>query len=117
MNTNLIRLIASIASVWLLCGELIAQPLSGNLKARFDQAVLDSAIRYEYLKPVALTLKLENDQLLKENLSLRILNELKDKKDAQDKEHYQAQLAGLRKNVKNLKIKSNQKETRNLLSG
>ena len=59
--------------------------------------MLDSAIRYEYLKPVAVSLKLENEQLLKENLSLRILNDLKDKNAAQDKQFYQSQLAILRR--------------------
>ena len=70
--------------LWLIlhCGIACAQNTAEILKTKFDQAVLDSAIRYEYLKPVAYNLQLENKHLIQENLALRIQNDFKDK-DAQ----------------------------------
>ena len=59
--------------------------------------MLDSAIRYEFLKPVALNLQLENKHLIQENLALRIQNDLKDQ-DAKLAQHYfELQLKAIRK--------------------
>ena len=59
--------------------------------------MLDSAIRYEFLKPVTLNLQLENKHLLQENLALRIQNDLKDQDAKLAQRYFDLQLKAIRK--------------------
>lgn len=86
-----------LAILSLLTGTLYGQTTSELLKKRYEQALLDSAIRYEALKPVTFHLQLENQHLIKSNLELRIQMDFKDKKEAETQKFYLAQLAALRK--------------------
>ena len=81
----------------LVSGTAFAQDTYQILEPDLNLATLDSAIRYELLKPVVTALKTENLHLGQENLQLRILLELKDRESAQDKRLYMDQLAILRK--------------------
>lgn len=80
----------------LLCGTAYAQSTAEILQKRYDQAVLDSAIRYEYLKPIAYNLQLENKHLIQENLALRIKNDLKDQDAALAARAFKIQLEAIR---------------------
>ena len=90
-------LIGLTAFAWLTCVQAIAQTGSSEMETRFQQAVLDSAIRYEYLKPITTALKLENAQLHKENLQLRITTELYEKKSAYELKLHTEQYQALKK--------------------
>ncbi|MDQ6479788.1 hypothetical protein [Dyadobacter sp. LHD-138] len=88
-------LILSILS--LLTGTLFAQGTEEIFEKRYEEALLDSAIRYEALKPVTFHLQLENKHLIQANLELRILVDLRDKQRELIQKKYNAQLADLRK--------------------
>jgi len=100
MNPKLI--LYAILIVWggLLSGQIIAQDLTQKSTAKFNQAVLDSAILYEFLKPVALNLQLENKQLIKENLALRLTVKLTAVLTDQEKRKSDEKLATLKKKLK-----------------
>jgi len=91
-------LILSILS--LLTGTLSAQNTNEIFEKRYEEALLDSAIRYEALKPVTFHLQLENRHLLKANLELRILVDLREKQQELIVKKFNAQLADLRKQTR-----------------
>ena len=97
-GTNILTLLLLI----LMAGTASGQNTNLTLKQRFDQAVLDSAIRYEMLKPVVNSLQKVNEQQRKENNDLRLQHRLMSFQSSNDKLLFAEELKKVRRRTKRL---------------
>jgi len=98
LGTNTLTLLL----LMLLAGTVSGQDTNLTLKQRFDQAVLDSAIRYEMLKPVVNSLQKVNEQQRKENNELRLQNRLMSFQSDNDKVLFAQQIKAVKRKTKKL---------------
>lgn len=92
-----ILLTGSIALVGLISETATAQQYSKEFDQAYEQALLDSLINYELLKPINFTLKKQNELLTLDNLALKAENSLLQRQLTLQKEQYERMLADERK--------------------
>lgn len=76
------------------CATAFGQLTPGIWPEGYQEALLDTAIRYELLKPALLNLKKSHEYLSRENESLRQAIRLRDLQTQLLIQHYEALLAG-----------------------
>jgi cell division protein FtsB len=81
----------------LASGTVSAQSYEQMLQREYEKALLDSLIRYEYLKPTYYTLSKTHEYLNKEHLALRTENSLLQLQLDMQKQYYEKLLAVERK--------------------
>ena len=86
-----------IALTGLTCATATAQGSNNEFDPVYEQALLDSLISYELLKPIHFTLTKKNELLNQDNLALKAENSMLRMQLTLQKEQYERMLADERK--------------------